>query len=167
MMGIKRKCSNKSRLTEQMVDREFIVLYQSCISTSRRMRSRTSRRPPASFLTRRGLRVNTSALSSLPRLGPGLVGTSFSPDVCVEAGISNHSCPSTSSGLRKNGHREVKMVRDSWASAVDIGTGDDFKTAEATSEAGKARRLRVESPALGVEGPEKSLKYRINKGTNQ
>ena len=150
-----------------MVDREFIVPYQSCISISRRMRSRTSRRPPASFLTRRGLRINTSALSSLPRLGPGLVGTSFSPDVCVEAGISNHSCPSTTSGLRKNGHREVKMVRDSWASAVDIGTGDDFKTAEATSEAGKVRRLRAESPAFGVEGPEKSLKYIINKGINQ
>lgn len=166
MGGIKRKCSNKSR-SKQMVDRKFIMLYQSCISISRRMRSRTSRRPPASFLTRRGLRVNTSALSSLLRLGPGLVGTSFSPDECVEAGISNHSCPSTSNGFRKNGHREVKMVRDSWASAVDMGTGDDFKTAEATSETGRARRLRVESPAFDVEGPEKSLKSRINKGSNQ
>lgn len=59
------------------------------------------------------------------------------------------------------------MVRDSWASAVDIGTGDDFKTAEATSEAGKVRRLRVEIPAFDVEGPEKSLEHRINKEGNQ
>jgi hypothetical protein len=69
--------------------------------------------------------------------------------------------------LRKNGHKEAKMARDSWASAVDIGTGDDFKTAEATSEAGKARRLQVESPVFDVEGPEKSLEHRINKGSNQ
>jgi len=54
------------------------------------------------------------------------------------------------------------MARDSWASAADIGTGEDFKTAAVTSEAGKARRLRVESPAFGAEGPEKSLKRKIN-----
>jgi hypothetical protein len=48
-----------------------------------------------------------------------------------------------------------------------IGTGNDFKTAEATPEAGKAHRLRVESPGFDVEGPEKSLEHRINKGGNQ
>jgi hypothetical protein len=122
------------------------------------MRSRTSRRPPPSFLTRLGLRVNTlSKLSSFLRLEPGLVGTSFSLDAGVEAGISSHSCPSTFKGLRNHGHRAVKIERDSWASALDIGTGDDFKTAAATSEAGRARRLRAEIPMFVVDGPEKSL----------
>jgi len=77
--------------------------------------------------------------------------------VCAEAGISSHSCPSISRSLRKDGHRLVKIERDSWASALDIGTGDDFKTAAATSEAGRARRLRAESPTFVVDGPEKSL----------
>jgi hypothetical protein len=150
--------SNVNAAIKQFVNRKYIVSHQSCNSISRRMRSRTSRSPPPSFLTRRGLRVSTlSALSCLLRLEPGLVGASLSLDVCAEAGISSHSCPSMSSGLRKNGHKEFKIVRDSWASAVDIGTGDDFKTAEATSEAGRARRLRVESPTFVVDGPEKSL----------
>jgi len=140
------------------VDREYLVICQSCNSISRRMRSRTSRRPPPSFLTRRGLRVSTSSkLSSFPRLEPGLVGTSLSPDACAEAGISSHSCPSISKGLRKDGHRLVRIERDSRASAPDIGTGDDFKTAAATSEAGRVRRLRTESPMLVVDGPEKSI----------
>jgi hypothetical protein len=122
------------------------------------MRSRTSRSPPPSFLTRRGLRVGTlSAPSGLPRLELGLVGASLSLDVCTEAGISSHSCPSMSSDLRKNGHREVKIPRDSWASAVDMGTGDDFKTAEATSDPGRARRLRADRARFVVDGPEKSL----------
>jgi hypothetical protein len=117
-------------------------------------------------LTRRGLRVNTSSkLSSFPRLEPGLVGTSLSPDACAEAGISSHSCPSIFRGLRNDGHRLVKMVRDSWASALDMGTGDDFKTAAATSEAGKARRLRAESPAFVIDGPEKSLENAIKIGS--
>lgn len=151
--GVKRKCSNKHH-----VDRQYIVSYQSCSSISRRMRSRTSRSPPPSFLTRRGLRAGTLfTLSCFPRLEPGLVGTSLSVDVCAEAGISSHSCPSMSSGLMKNGHKEVKIVRDSWASAVDIGTGDDFRTAAATSEAGNARRLRAETPTFVVDGPENSL----------
>lgn len=140
------------------VDREYLVIYQSCNSISRRMRSRTSRRPPPSFLTRRGLRVSTSPkLSSFPRLEPGLGGSSLSLDVCAEAGISSHSCPSISRSLRKDGHRLVKIERDSWASALDIGTGDDFNTAAATSEAGRARRLRAESPTFVIDGPEKSL----------
>jgi hypothetical protein len=122
------------------------------------MRSRTSRRPPPSFLTRRGLRDNTpSRPSFLPRLERGLEGASLSLDGYAEAGISSHSCPSISRGLRKNGHKRVNMVRDSWASALDIGTGDDFKTAAATSEAGRARRLRAESPTFVVDGFEKSL----------
>jgi hypothetical protein len=132
------------------------------------MRSRTSRRPPPSFLTRRGLRVNTSSKPSFfPRLEPGLEGASLSLDGYAEAGISSHSCPSTSKGLRKNGHRRVNIARDSWASAVDIGTGDDFRTAAATSEAGRARRLRVESPTFAVDGPEKSLEGEINRENNR
>lgn len=122
------------------------------------MRSRTSRRPPPSFLTRRGLRDNApSRPSFFPRLEPGLEGTSLSLDGYAEAGISSHSCPSISRGLRKNGHKRVNMASDSWASALDIGTGDDFKTAAATSEAGRARRLRAESPTFVVDGFEKSL----------
>jgi len=58
------------------------------------------------------------------------------------------------------------MVRDSWASALDMGTGDDFKTAAATSEAGKARRLRAESPAFVIDGPEKSLENAIKIGSD-
>jgi hypothetical protein len=40
-----------------------------------------------------------------------------------------------------------------------------FKTAEATSKQAKLVHLRVESPAFGMEGPEKSLEYGINKGS--
>lgn len=114
-------------------------------------------------MTRRGLRVNTS---SKPWLEPGLEGTSLSLDGHTEAGISSHPCPSISKGLRKDGHMRVNMARDSWASAVDIGTGDDFRTAAATSEAGRARRLRAESPTFVVEGPEKSLDSEIKRENN-
>ena len=132
------------------------------------MRSRTSRRPPPSFLTRRGLRVNASSKSSFfPRLEPGLEGTSLSLDGYAEAGISSHSCPSISKGLRKSGHRRVNIARDSCASAVDIGTGDDFRTAAATSEAGRARRLRAESPTFVVDRPEKSLDSIFKKESNR
>ena len=132
------------------------------------MRSRTSRRPPFSFLTRRGLRdITPSEPSFFPQLEPGLEGTSLSLDGYVEAGISSHSCPSISRGLRKNGHERVNMARDSWASALDRGTGEDFKTAAATSEAGRARRLRVESPTVVVDGPEKSLNSAIRNGNHR
>ena len=147
---------------KKAVDHEYIVSCQSCNSISRRMRSRTSRRPPPSFLTRRGLRVNALSKPSPFSLEPGLGGASLSPDACAEAGISSHSCPSMFRGLRNRGHRLVKIERDSWASALDIGTGDDFKTAAATSDAGRARRLRAESPTFVVDGPEKSLDSAIN-----
>jgi hypothetical protein len=68
-----------------------------------------------------------------------------------------------SRGLRKKGHRPVKMVRDSRASALDIGTGDDFKTAVATSGDGRARRLRAESPTFVLDGPAKSLNNSIKR----
>ena len=61
----------------------------------------------------------------------------------------------------------VNMARDSWASAVDIGTGDDFRTAAATSEAGRARRLRAESPTFVVDGLEKSLDSEIRRENNR
>jgi len=91
------------------------------------------------------------------------VGTSLSLDEGAEAGISSHSCPSMSRGLRKKGHKPVKIVRDSRASALDMGTGDDFKTAAATSEEGRTRRLRVESPTFVLEGPAKSLDNAIKR----
>jgi hypothetical protein len=61
----------------------------------------------------------------------------------------------------------VNMARDSWASAVDIGTGDDFRSAAATSEAGRARRLRAESLTFAVDGPEKSLLSEIKRENNR
>ena len=155
------RASNINAAIKNVVDREYIVSCQSCISISRRIRSRTSRRPPPSFLTRRGLDNTPSKSSLFALLEPGLEGTSLSLDGYAEAGISSHSCPSMSRGLRKNGHKRVNIARDSWASALDTGTGDDFRTAAATSEAGSARRLRAESPTFVVDGPEKSLNCTI------
>ncbi len=49
---------------------------------------------------------------------------------------------------------------------MDIGTGDDFKTA-ATSGAGRACCFQVESPAFVVDGPEKSLDSKIRRDKNR
>lgn len=62
----------------------------------------------------------------------------------------------------KNGHSFAKMERDSFASAEEIGTGDDLIIAVATSDVGNARRFRavgvVEEPGVGVE---KSLESNV------
>jgi hypothetical protein len=73
------------------------------------------------------------------------------------AGISSHSSPEKLSCFKKNGHSLTSIARDSLASAVEIGTGDDLIIAVMTSEVGSARRFR-----LGVDEPlatgfEKSL----------
>lgn len=72
-------------------------------------------------------------------------------------GISTHSPPDTSSLLRKKGHSLMSMMIDSFASAIEMGTGDDFITALMTSLKGRAFRFRegVEKPP--VVGSEKSL----------
>lgn len=64
------------------------------------------------------------------------------------AGISSHSSPETFSSRRKKGHIFVSILSDSCASAVESGTGEDFTTAAATSDAGMARRLRVARVAV-------------------
>ena len=76
------------------------------------------------------------------------------------AGISSHSAPDISSFLRKNGHNLMSIVMDSFASAVEIGTGEDLTTAVMTSFKGRALRLRegVEEPPPA--GLEKSLEFR-------
>ncbi len=49
---------------------------------------------------------------------------------------------------------------------MDVGTGDDFKTA-ATSGAGRVHRFQVESLAFVVDGPEKSLDSEIRRDKNR
>jgi hypothetical protein len=56
----------------------------------------------------------------------------------------------------------IEYIGCEWASAVDIGTGDDFRNAAATSEAGRARRFRAESPTFVVEGPESTEQYSLS-----
>ena len=74
------------------------------------------------------------------------------------AGISSHASPPMVSSLTKKGQSPARIERDSFASADEIGTGDDFMTAVATSDAGRARRLRpLGVRAEPVAGVEKSL----------
>jgi hypothetical protein len=79
----------------------------------------------------------------------------------TDAGISSHSPFDTSSFLRKKGHSVMSMVIDSFASAVEMATGEDFTTAVMTSAKGRALRFRegVEDPP--VVGLEKSLRNRV------
>lgn len=102
-------------------------------------------------------------------MGLFLVGLSSTPDAMVDAfgaGISSHSAPAMVSSLTKNGHSLARMLKDSLASAVEIGTGDDLMIAVATSEDGRARRLRLvgvaEEPAAGVEKSLQSGQGRID-----
>ena|SRR5882762_10370593 len=138
------------------------------------MISLTSLNPPASFLTLLGLLFSISALSFLPFTGgpglglatglPGLPGLPSTlsvaePEVAVVgAGISTHSSPPMFISFRKNGQRLVRRLRDSWASADEIGTGEDFTIASTTSDVGRARRLRAAGVALDPVGEEKSLR---------
>lgn len=77
------------------------------------------------------------------------------PVLEVEAGISSHSFPAIFNCLIKKGHSLARRANDSFASAVEMGTGDDFMIAVATSDNGNARRLRAmgvaEEPVTGVE----------------
>ena len=71
------------------------------------------------------------------------------------AGISSHSSPEISILFKKNGHSSESIVTDSFASAVEMGTGDDLMTAAITSLAGRQRRFRPEGvdvdPVVGFE----------------
>ena len=135
-------------------------MFQSWLSSSRRMISRTALNPPSSLLTLLGLRVRISrALSSLPLTGLAVPSLSASCLFDDAAGMSSHSSPPMLSCLRKKGHSWINIPMDSLASAVDIGTGEDFTIAWATSDVGSARRLRViGEPIDPVTGVENNLK---------
>lgn len=148
------------------------IHHQSRFPSSLRIISLTSLRPPAPLFTLLGLLVCTSsALSSFPLIGgPGLGGAmgsgglSLAPSLSVEvavvgAGISNHSSPSISISLRKNGHRLVRRPSDSCASAKEIGTWEDLTTASATSDFGRQRRFLGDGIVQEPTGDEKCLQY--------
>ena len=131
------------------------------------MISLTSLSPPTSFLTLIGLLVNTSSALSFRPLtgGPGLGGvasllrlpSALSVTGPPVAGISSQSSPPMSISFKKNGQRLVRRLRDSCASAEEIGTGDDFTIACTTSDVGRARRLRAVGVVPDPTGEEKSL----------
>lgn len=77
----------------------------------------------------------------------GVASTLALPAVALSvwagAGISYQSSPAIPALLRKNGQREDSSWRDSFASAVEMGTGELLRTAAATSDAGIMRRLRI------------------------
>jgi hypothetical protein len=80
------------------------------------------------------------------------------PAVPAEEGISSQSLPDITTFLRKNGHNSMSIRSDSFASAPEMGTGEDLMTTDTTSAMGMVRLFR-----LGVEadaeppGFEKSL----------
>ena len=78
-------------------------------------------------------------------------------DAADGAGISRYSSPAMFISLKKKGQRLVSSLSDSWASAEDMGTGEDLMMARAISEVGIARRLRVVGAVLEPVGAEKSL----------
>lgn len=110
--------------------------------------------------------MSSSALSFFPLLAPGLeggirpclVGLPSIVGLTVpepEAGISSQSTPAILSRLRKKGHKFARITSDSFASAEEMGTGEDLTMAMVTSDVGNARRLRavgvIEDPDAGVE----------------
>lgn len=122
------------------------------------MISRTSRRPPPSRFTLLGLRVKSSAALSFTFRDPGLEGVGGPTASAAGAGlgISSHSSPVIFNDLRKKGQRSVNISKDSMASDMDIGMGEDLMTALATSVVGNALLLRcvgvaVDDPGVGPE----------------
>lgn len=107
--------------------------------------------------------TSSSALSCFPPtvLGPDgaidlfLVGLVSTCAAVLEAGISSQASPAMVSSFRKNGHSFARMESDSFASADEIGTGDDLMIAVATSDVGNVRRFRAvgvaEEPVVGIE----------------
>jgi hypothetical protein len=74
------------------------------------------------------------------------------------AGISYHSPLLISIGTRKKGQSLQSIVKDSFASDVEIGTGEDLTTAFVTCAAGSARRLRaIGVPEEPLDGAENSI----------
>lgn len=121
---------------------------QSFSSISLRILSRTSRKPPLSFLTDLGLRVlSSSTLSTFTRTREGLpvgfeeVLSEVAFENSVDAGISSQSSPDNRKERKKKGQSFMRMSIDSCASATEIGTGEDFRMAATTSDVGSARRF--------------------------
>jgi hypothetical protein len=108
-----------------------------------------------------GLGGGTSLLPAGFLVGPGVIDllTVLLSESCAGDvdGISSHSFPAISRGRRKNGQSVVSSLSDSFASRVDIGTGEDLMIAAATSEVGRALRLRMVGVEVGPTGAEKSL----------
>lgn len=77
--------------------------------------------------------------------------------VVLEDGISIHSFPDIFSFFTKNGQSLINIDMDSFASAEEIGTGDDLTIAAMTSVIGKARRFLLGVNDVPVVGLEKSL----------
>ena len=75
----------------------------------------------------------------------------------LEDGISIHSSPDIFNFFRKNGQSLINIDMDSFASAVEMGTGDDLTIAAMTSVIGKARRFLLGVNDVPVVGLEKSL----------
>jgi hypothetical protein len=94
-----------------------------------------------------------------------LLGLASTCTAALEEGISSQASPAMVSSLMKNGHSFARIEMDSFASAEEIGTGDDLMIAVATSDVGNARRFRavgvVEEPVVGVE---KSLDSSVRDG---
>jgi len=107
--------------------------------------------------------TSSSALSCFPLTVLGLDGATDLfllglASTCVavlEEGISSQASPAMVSSLMKNGHSFARIESDSFASADEIGTGDDLMIAVATSDVGNARRFRgvgvAEEPVVGIE----------------
>jgi hypothetical protein len=95
-------------------------------------------------------------------IGFFLLGLAFTCRAGLEEGISSQASPAMVSSFMKNGHNFARIERDSFASAEDIGTGDDLMIAVATSDVGNVRRFRdvrvVEEVVVGVE---KSLESNV------
>jgi hypothetical protein len=78
-----------------------------------------------------------------------------------EEGISSHSLLEMATAFKKNGHNCMSMLSDSFASALEIGTGEDLITTARTSATGIALRFRVGVEVVLDAAPE--LEKSLNK----
>lgn len=75
----------------------------------------------------------------------------------LEDGISIHSSPDILSFFTKKGQSLINIDMDSFASAVEMVTGDDLTIAAIMSVIGKARRFLLGVNDVPVVGLENSL----------
>ena len=79
------------------------------------------------------------------------------PAAPVEEGIPSQSLPDITTFLRKNGHNSMSIRSDSFASASEMGTGEDLMTTDTTSVMGIVRLFRLGVEVDAEPGFEKSL----------